>query len=373
MTTSYRIVIRDPGGDNPRVISNAISLEAARAVNTVGSASLVIPDDGFNPDYWLRDMRLEFWRVAGNGFTYLLGNTIWLARRFVWMYDQKQWLIEAKDTNDLFGRRIIAYTGETDYADKIEDFGADDPADNLMRAYVRENLGSDAQDTTRDISTYLDVELDRDLAPITSKEAAWQGLDSVLNDLANDAAAQDTRLFYSVDPIPDNRFLFRVRRGTLGQDRVATQIPVVFGPAYRNLTDIQIEWDYRDEKTVVYAGGDGEGAGKLWVKVTDPTRTNKSPFGVIETFIDIKDQDVDVILQIEAEIELAKHRPKLRVTGQAVETPVTQFGRDYFYGDIVAIQVGDLKFNCVVDAFSISYREGKESDLNIRLNGEMSL
>lgn len=370
--TSYRVIIKDPVGQNPKVLTNIISLEAARAVNTVGSATLILPNE-FRPSYWQRDMRVEIWRNLDNGFSHLLGDTYWFARRFVWQYTEDRWLVELKDTNDLLARRIVAYTAETDFAEKIEDWGTDDPADNEMRSYVRQNLGDEVENSFRDLSAYIEVEVDRNLAPVTQKEASFQPLFQVLTELANDSAELGERLFFSLDPQSNGKFLFRVAKGALGQDRTTSNRPVLFGPGYRNMTEIEIEWDYRDEATVVYAGGDGEGAGRLWTAVKDDSRVRRSPFGRIEVFIDSKDQDDENLLMAEARAELAKRRPKLRLTGQAVDTPLTQFGRDYDYGDVVQAVVGELRFNCLVDAFSVSYDDGKESGLDIRLNGEMSL
>lgn len=372
MSVNYRVVIRDPQGENPRTVGNAISIEASRAINTIGAATIILPDE-YNPYQWQRDTQFEIWRVSSGGFPYLLGNTIWFGRKFVWQYSQKRWAINCLDTNCLLDRRIIAYTGETDFAEKIPDWGSDGPADNLMREFVRENLGSDVENAFRDLSAYFEIEEDRSLAPVTQKEASFQELWGVLTSLADDAKELGVPLYFNVDPTVDGKFRFRVSTGALGQDRTLLSAPIVFGPAYKNLTDIEIEWDYTEEKTVVYAGGDGEGAVKLWVAVGDASRSRKSPFGRLETFIDIRDQDDENLLTAEARAELAKHRPKLRLTGLAVDTPTMQFGRDYFYGDRVSAIVGDLRFDCLVDAFSVSYQEGRESDLSIRLNGETTL
>lgn len=371
MSITYRVVIKDPYGRNPKGLQ-PISLQASRALNTVGASQLILPNI-FRPEYWQRDMQVEIWRVVPTGHTYLLGDTIWLARRFVWHYSEKQWEVNLVDSNTVLERRLVAYTAETTYAEKSEEWGNEGPADDLMREFVRENLGSAALDTNRNLSTYLDIENDRSLAPITQKEGSFRELLSVLSDLSNDAANQGEVLYYNINPLPNGRFLFTVNSTALGQLRTQLNTVVTFGPHYKNMTDIVLEWDYREEKTYVYAGGDGEGAERLIVEIEDVNRSRRSPFGRIEMFYDGRDIDDENLLLAEARAALDKARPKLRLTGKVVDTPNIQFGRDYFYGDQVRAVVDGFTFDCLIDAFSISYAEGKESDLDVRLKGEVAI
>lgn len=372
MSVNYRVVVKDPNGNNARTLDKVLSIQAARSVNTVGAASIVLPDT-FDPGYWQRDMRFEFWRSTDNGAPYLLGDTVWFARRFVWMVDQKQWSIQMFDTNDLINRRIVAYLSETSFADKIVDWGTDDPADNLIKEYIRENLGADVENPFRDLSAYIEVEADRSLSVVTEKEGSFQDLFGVIVDICNDGDQQGGRLFFTLDPLSNGKFIFRVKKDVLGTDRTLGNAPIVFGSGYNNLTSIELDWDYTEEKNVVYAAGDGEGAGRLWVAVSDVSRTRRSPFNRQEVFIDMNDQDDENLLRAAARAELAKRKPKLRMTGQTIDTNSVKFGRDYFYGDKVAAVVKGFRFDCLVDAFSINYQEGGETDLTIRLNGDLEI
>lgn len=368
---NYSIALLNAQGQNVRSIHNVTSLQAARALNTVGTGKLVLPDE-FPMDFWQRDMRFKIYRRMGSGPRYLLGNTVWLTRKFRRSISGKFWEIDIRDSLDLLSRHVVAYKNETVYAEKTIVNGNNDEADNLMKAFVRENYGNLAVDTTRDLSDYFIVEEDKSLGQIVEKSASYQEVFGVLTALANDSAERGTKLYFDLMPDASDKLIFRVFKNKLGQDRTSGSGAAHFGPQFNNLTDILVEWDYTDEYTVVYVGGMGEGAARLVEEETDPTRILKSPFGRRETFLDVNDVDVATVLEEEGKSHLWKHTPRLRLNATAVDTPALQFGRNYFYGDLVKVSVDNFAFSCLVDAFSVNYEAQKEQ-LDVRLRGETEL
>lgn len=372
MSVSYYLAFADAFGNDIKLQPKVLEVQAARSVNTVGSATVRLAID-VPFDFWRRDMRVKIYRRTGSGTPYLLGNTSWLARKFIWDNDTENWIIESMpDILSILNRRIVAYTEETFYADKIIDNGNEGPADDLMKAFIRENYGTLALDTARDLSAYLDIADDHSLGPTLEKTAAFQDIFGVLTDLVNDAEAQGTKLYFELLPTSGNKFTFEVFEDYIGSDRANNRPFAQFGPEYKNLSEMQLTWDYTEEATFAYIGGDGEGAGRLLITQEDTVRSNKSPFNRIEIFVDGRDEVDETIMDSLGRIELNKRTPRLKLMAKALDTPILQFGRNYFYGDLVRVSVGNFIFNCLVSAFSVSYQEGRE-DLDVQLTGDLAI
>lgn len=368
---SYSVTIQNAYGQNLKSVSNIISLQAARAANQIGSGSIVLPDE-YSPDYWGRDMRFKIYRRAGSGPRYLLGNTVWLGRRFKKSVSGKFWTISLKDSLDLVNRHVVAYTSETTYADKTIEEGNQDEADNLMKAFLRENYGTLAVDTLRNLSVYFSIEENKSLGQIVEKSASFQETFSVLTSLSNDSAERGTKLFFDMNLDAQDKLIFRVFKDKLGADRLTGSQAARFGAQFNNLTDIELEWNYEDEFTVVYVGGMGQGAAQLVEEEKDNPRILKSPFGRRESYLTFTDIDVDTVLESEGKSFLWKHTPRIILNAKAIDTPSLQFGRNYFYGDRVLAVVDGMEFTCHVDAFSVGFEKEKE-ELDVKLRGESEL
>jgi hypothetical protein len=341
------------------------SIQAARAFNTVGSTTLLVPDT-YGPELWHRDLRVKLYRSINNGPRYLLGNTVWFMRSFKWLHNQKKWQISGKDALSILERSLVAYTSDTLYADKTIDNGNSDTSDNLMKAFLRENIGSLAQNTARDLSAYVTIEDDLSYAAVTEKTAAGRDLFSVLNELVNDALANGVKLVFDLVPNSDGTFRFRVFKNYLGVSRPN----VIFSPAFRNITDVEINYEYANEVTVARVGGEGQDADRLITEVKDDARIVQSPFGRIEKFVDDKDIDSVTVLQADGNAYLAKYTPRITLDGKLIDTPQLVFGRDYFYGDSVTSAVDNLNFPCVFDTFNLTFENGVET-LDLKLHGEL--
>lgn len=367
--TKYTATVQDPFGHNLAPVSKITELQAARAVNLVGTATLVLPDK-YVPSYWRRDMRFKFYRNS----RHMLGNTVWFARKFKQSWTGKFWEISLKDANTILERALVAYKQETTYAEKTALNANDGPAEVVMKRFVRENLWAFATDTNRNNGFHFNVEDEKNLGPTVEKTASFAELFPTLTGIVNDSAERGTNLYFDVTVGPNQvttqfpeQFTFRVWKDYPGTDRSGV---VNFTP--KNLTDIDLEWNYEDEYTVVYAGGMGQGATRIVVEERDDERIRQSPFGRRETFIDINDVDVESVLQDEAKARLYKSTPKIVLTAKVVDTPQLQFGRDYFYGDLVKTTIGTLTFTPLIDAFTVSFSGGKE-ELDIRQRGELAI
>lgn len=364
----YNVTVLDPGGGNERQIAGLLEVQVARSFNTVGNATFQFSDRYYRPSDWVPNMRFKVFRRTPTGTYRLLGNTVWFLKQPIWHYSSKTWEIKTEDTISILNNPLVAYTSDTLYADKTIDNGNYDYADNLLKAYVRENMGSLAQDGARNLEAYLTVDGNSSLGPLTEKTASFQELLSVLTSICQDAEGQGVPIYFDVVPSGEQTFVFRTYKDFLGQDKTTGPGAVSFGTSWNNLTEIDIAWDYATQVTVAYVGGVGDGAGRLIEKVEDRDALLRNPFARIERFVDMKDEDRSSVLQAAGRTYLAKQKAKATLTGRVIDTPYFVFGRDFDYGDQVRAAVGTFEFISVLSAFSAHWTGGKE-ELDLRLKG----
>lgn len=372
MADNINVVIHDEYGKALRRAGGLISVQSARSFNTVGSLTMRVSDRDYPIDFWRKNMRIKVYYSTDNGPFHLVGNTVWFVKSFRWLYSESAWEVVAKDTLSIVDGPLVGYPQDTTYADKTAENGNNDKADNLMRAYVSENMGAATVDVNRNQSAYLDVEDPLSLGAPTEKTAGYQELFSTLTALTEASAEGGINLVMDVVPIAEERFIFRVFKEYLGSDRATGTGIVAFSPSLNNITDVELAWDYSSEVTMVFVGGVGEGAGRFIYEKFDFNRINRSPFNLIERFIDKSDDDDAAVLDAEAKTFLQKNTPKLTISARTVDIPGLKFGKDFFYGDRVLVAVGNYSVQCVVNAFTLNFADGK-AEIEVRLRGEVEL
>lgn len=355
------------------IVETPISIEAARAFNTVGAATLIIPDF-IDRRSFRKNTRMRLWRRGLDGTATLFGDTNWFLRKISHNYTSQTYAIEFEDAISLLQHRLVAYTSETPYADKtLEEFGLIVPndslrIDNMMRQYVRENYSTLALDTARN-NLLITVEDDRNLGPYGEKEASWQVLGDVLDNLANMSAEKGLELFYDLVPQPDDSMIFKVWDKVRRVDRGSDSFSILtLSQNLNHLTDVEEVEDYTELGTYVYVLGYDSGPSQIIVEVSDEVEIDSDPFGRIEFTEAAPDVDRISVLENYGQAALRGKRGLRRVSARAVEGAGIVYGRDYSYGDRVMIQVGTRKYNCHVKAVSTRWEAGVE-DLDVRLEG----
>lgn len=367
---SYDILIYTPfDNTHVRTISDAISFECARSLNAVGRCQFEIPLRYEEFPFWMQDFILRIYNRSYRRSN-LVGNTIWFVDKIDFDYVRKIVTVSGHDTIGLLKRYIVAYTKGTDYAEKTFEYGLHDYGSNLMKQFLRENIGSLALDGTRNLEPYVFITDDDDLGAVCEKEASFQTLESVCTDIANQSKELGTVLYFDLIPDDHNRMTFQVYKDTLGVDRRVEPRQIIFSPERNNLVDPMLIKDFSESVNTVYIGGDGEDAGRLILTVQNPTQIIKSPYARRERFFDAKDTSSVETLTAKAWEYVQKFQRSYAVAGKAINTPGQQFGIDYGFGDQVVIVIGKRGGFGVIDAFAIK-SEGGEDSIEISIKGEV--
>lgn len=225
---------------------------------------------------------------------------------------------------DLLRRRVLAFP---------EPYTKTGPADDVMKAFVRDN-------TTNAIGRIVDGTINNfSVSPDLSLGAVWEGeratrnlLDTIID------VSKATDVDFYVDWVPPSSFLFRTvfpRNSNIGQ---------VFSVDYGNLANI----DYTNSAT--------EEFNSILLGLTNKQSpaVNDSPWNKAETIIDPGGNTTPAELDTLADEELAKVAARENVSLDILQTPSSQYGRDYFLGDLVRVRMGSEFFDKIIMGVSIT-------------------
>lgn len=339
------------------------SLNLARRENEVGSINLVFPG-GFAMDYFRPEGLFELNRWLTPSYHYLEGDTAWLIRRVRMAIDgsgTETVEVSGVDLNDILRRRIVAYPAGTAYTEKT------DYCDDCMKDMVKENLGSMVLDASRNLGARLLVAPDQGLGPIVYGDYAYRNLLDVFTEMVGQARDSGIRMVFNLAYLGNGVVEFRTHKNYSGTNRgTDSQKQVLFSFEDGSLTEPELIADYLDEYNYVYAGGPDEAGVRDVQEAYDGDRIGLGPFARTEFFIDAnQSRSSDSILAV-AKAYLSKGRPRLLFNGRLVDSPGTQYGQDYRYGDRVACRFAGVTFNAVLDTLGIQYgSQGEMIDARI--------
>ncbi len=308
---SYRRVVNETGHYPADGIANRLPL------------LLTLPDTADLLARLEPDSRIEIWR---NGRLEM--ETCWLVQRVrqVVQPDGRRVLeVGAVPAISLLTRRIVAYPADSPQANRS---GA---ADDLMRAVVRENMGA-AADPARDLSDWLRVAADVSAAPVVPLTAARQVVLDVLQRLSAAARAAGTRLYFDLIWRTPWLLEFCVFVGARGRDRTLPAAQLVLSPDMPEVQLLARSHDAEDTVTLVYAAGQGSGAGRVLAVGEDLARSRHSPFGRRERLLDARAHRTDAQLAAAAAQALIAGRPRHTIQARLHSTPACAYGQHWHWG-----------------------------------------
>jgi hypothetical protein len=372
----YEITVYDRLGNFLQNIKEFKSLAYARAVNNVGALKLIIDSNKFDSVLFSQDNFIGIQRSINGTSANLDGDSLWFIRSNKINLQSNKFTreITAYDLNFILGNpsynrgRIVAYYAGSAYASKSTF------ADNMIKAIIRENLGTLATDTTRDISTYLSVEADLSLAPSFEKSFSRRNVLLVLQEICAASFINGTYLAFDIlNTFPSSGLSFQFRTFTTqrGSDKRWSQgnSPIILDPEAGAISEASLEYGFVNEASYVYAGGTGEGAARNIQTASDTARISISPFNRREMFVDARNTENTNQIITEANNALRENRPRTIFSGSAVDTDSIKFGRDYGFGDYVTVRFDNQLIDCRVDTFSIQI-EGGDENIDIKLKSD---
>lgn len=339
MPALHDLFLYSPTGEYLDSLNDYESIECVLAEMQIGTLTITVPANRYDPRLFQRDGRVAFHRAPDSELSLassmrLVGNTAWLIARRTRIVDRdyrESIRLLCVHPNALLARRVVAYDEESAEAKKT---GA---ADNLIKAVVRENFTA-ATDTDRNWSSaFFSVEADTSAAPSVDKEFSYRTVLQVCQEIAAAAAAAGTYTGFEVySQIDNGPFVLRTYTAQRGTDRsTLSGKPLVFGISYASFEDTELDENWSEMASFVYAGGSGKKNERVVQPVSDTALIAETPYGRIEWFQNVAQTTDTAVLDSEGARALRERRPRRLFTGAVRETTYATFGEEYDWGDRV--------------------------------------
>lgn len=253
---------------------------------------------------------------------------------------------------DLIRRRIIAY-----YANTAQTLKSG-PGETVIKEFVNENAGPGAGGATTRLSIGttlgLTIEANAGLGTVWSGARSWQSLLEVIQEVGS-----LTSVDFSIERVDasDRNFLFKTYFPQLGTDRRTT---LVFSPTIGNMVAPSYTLSRTEEITTVIVLGQGQDNARAIV-VRTSTDVADSPWNVIETSIDARNQSTIAGLQTAGDLQLLKSQAQESFTFNVLQISAIQYGIDYFLGDIVTAGFENVSSVRKITSVKIGVSEGRET------------
>lgn len=355
----YQVDLYNPDGQLVAVLDGWTYLRYRRVVN--GTA--VFPSEGRNvlplllrypwstalQQLMQPDSSLAIWRDGR-----LEMETVWLIRRVSVLVEGGRKTLEVAAVPALAVlSRVVAYAAASAQAFKVG------PADDVIKAIVRENLSGLVTDADR-LLARLVVAADLSAAPVVSIACAWREVATALAEVVYASGQRGTKLAFDV-VWEGAGFRFRTYTVCRGNNRTVgvSSNPLILSLETGTLDEVRREFDYEDEATVVYAGGRGVEAERMVAVVMDTSRII-SPLGRREVFVDARHLADPVSLGDYARAALERRRPRRVFRAKVVSTEVVRYGRHWQWGDLVTVHFHDEAFDCAIGDVTVTVEDGVE-------------
>lgn len=343
MAATFEIQLRTPAGLPIRPLDKIVECIYARAENDTGEMTLVLPDDIYAPSLFRPYSQILIQRSLPNKPPYIDLQTPWFVIEGPYADlapdGKRLMVVECIDALGLIlNGANVAYQQYSDQAYK-QGYATD-----LAKAIVRENRGSLATDTSRDISSWMSVDDDDQLGAFISAMSfdRLQVLDA-LQKIAQASAESATPIWMGFDILIDDPYtshlIFRTYTGQRGLDHRLTgggKI-LVLSATKGSLSAVRSGSSFRDSASYIYAGGASVGDLKPIETAENVILSGLSPFGRRERYVDTQAPDADALGQ-EAMAALRRFRPRRYMEAQAVEVVGAMRGVDWDYGDYVTAE-----------------------------------
>lgn len=369
MAGEYELWLTNDNGVRFQSLQKALWFGATRVVNGIGFFEMGLPLS-FNTQYIKPDYIVQIWRRPIGGVFSLWRPYFIRKWRYEKSEDREAVIISGPDCSDLLRRRIVAAYSGSSQAEKT------DYADDMMKGVVSESISDGASPVpaagTRIWSNFT-VAPDVSLGPTLTKAFAWEKLlwpsgMGVLPGIAQAAREAGTEIFFDVVPstITSNSiaFEFRTYIGQPGMD--VSGLGVIFDEERGNLRSAYLEYDYTGEENYIYAGGQGQGAGRNIQQVYDSARYGASKWARSEGFADARNQTTDNGVREAGRVALEAGRPIIRFGGEPMDTKGSRYGVDWDFGYRVRARFRGEEFDAIIRAVTIS-RDEQEEIIRARL------
>lgn len=273
---------------------------------------------------------------------------------------------------ELLKRRIVK-----DYAGSAQAKMTNE-ADDMIKAIVKDQLGADTT-AARDLTSVgggFSIQSDLADGESLTKEFAYKTVLEICQEVADASKQAGTEVYFDIVPVytsvTTGMIAFQLQTFTdqRGNDRTwDSNTPVYVGIDWGNLENGSLEYDYTEEVNYVYALGQGEGVKRETSETSDTARIGLSIWNLREGAKDARQVDIGdtAALAGEANTYLNEKRPKIKFTGDIIETPAFRYARDWWFGDRVTLVYANLEMDAMISKVKVGRGDDGQETITARI------
>ncbi len=347
----YRLVIRTPDGVKQGELEGTAnrgftSLAAAIQINSPGTLQFTTLATNTLISELLPDSQIELWRGA-----LLLFSTLFQDATYTLDADSRElFTATCYGTRDLLARPIVAWQPDTINRTQFDEF----PAETIMVTLVKYNATSFA---TVANGRLLDFPLPR----VSVENDQGRGVPVARADISGKVLLDELRelatlghVDFDVVQTAPRAWVFRVYNGYSGTDKRPT---IVFSPTRHNMSAANYVKSFNTPRTVVVAGGTGEGKARETAVRYGPDYATTYH----REYFHADTSAAGALLTSAADRILQERRVKPTLSFTPAQVAGVRFGVDYNVGDLVRGVYRDVTADYKVAGVNISLpSEGQE-------------
>ncbi len=356
--TDYEVWISRLDGTRLQALDSFVALSYGKVANNIGAFALILPDL-YDVSLFDKDRLISIWRKPSGGAQYLefRGPVLQMFEREEANGNYQLTLYGASLTH-LLKRRIIAYAAQTAYTDKT------DQIDDMMKAIVRENLGSLVTDAERNMTADgLTVQANLALGPTVSRAFSYKNVLDALRDLSEAARTDGTEVFFSIDPVTDTSFQFNT---TITQPGADLRGRFTFSREFGNLGWAQYDQNWSDFADLIYVMGTGDGLSREII-IAYLAATEPSGFHRTEASKDARNDGLSQMLLAAGAAQAQELRAIKHFQGEALSIPGSIYGLDWHFGDYVNASFRGRQFECIIRAVDVTLDQDNKETISALL------
>ena len=371
MSTEYEInILKQDTGYLQRIVP-AEEFVSIKTSQEVGAFTFIVAAELLDWALLKKDARIIIWRKPAGGAKKLYHAGFIRYKETFYEGNVEKYIVSGPDYVEILTRRIIAYNAGSAHCVK------DAAVDDMMKAFVRENLGALCVDTARDISDYgFAVEKDRGQGTVLKKEASRRSLLDVLQEISlASKKVESTATFFDVVPSGQTgynmKFVTKIKQPGMdhrfpsGEDG-----PVWFAVERGNMANPRRTHDSHDEVNYVYAAGTGEEEDRIVSVVSDNARIKHSVINRREALFDGRNVDTAEELTDEGNELLAEGRPVSTFSFTVVQTEKAIYGIHWDIGCRVTASYKKWQYDMFVISVAIRWKDNVET-ITVTLSEEL--
>lgn len=392
-------------------LQNIESLQYNRKKNSEGIAVVEMSASIYDLEDFEKDSVLEIYKInQKTGKSELQGNTCWFLRKAELKVDgecQEHLTLTFYDAITLLSRRVVAWAGVAtpNYASIMLE-----PLDDIIHLIAHFNFGGGVIDPlypnnppgvldaeyfpNGPFASYPPIEswqygvygpdimslwnrrmpINLSVPPSQSSIAETHRFDfktclKAMQDIAEVSALKGESLWFDLNYVPatlntDYQLEFVTWVGVRGSDRTDGYNRMIIGPEFKNMSNVAIVKDWTQEATIVYVGGNGDNELKDMASVG--VYSPEYPFYPIETYISVNlGEGIGLHNTKEAQnegyLELSRRTKFQTMTGEIISKSPTEFGKDFFYGDLLIAKFKSFEQKVEVSEYKITVSNNNES------------